>query len=76
MFQSIVAAASANDGYVIGVDVDQSGESEYVVTSAMKGLADAVQWAVAKVYDGTWRSTSPCTSRWWTAPWWWTTTTL
>ena len=50
MFQSIVAA---NDGYVIGVDVDQSGESEYVVTSAMKGLADAVQWAVAKVYDGT-----------------------
>jgi len=50
---SIVAAASANDGYVIGVDVDQSGESEYVVTSAMKGLADAVQWAVAKVYDGT-----------------------
>ena len=53
MFQSIVAAASANDGYVIGVDVDQSGESEYVVTSAMKGLADAVRWAVAKVYDGT-----------------------
>ena len=53
MFQSIVAAASANDGYVSGVDVDQSGESEYVVTSAMKGLADAVQWAVAKVYDGT-----------------------
>ena len=53
MFQSIVAAASANDGYVIGVDVDQSGESEDVVTSAMKGLADAVQWAVAKVYDGT-----------------------
>ena len=53
MFQSIVAAASANDGYVIGVDVDQSGESEYVITSAMKGLADAVQWAVAKVYDGT-----------------------
>ena len=53
LFQSIVAAASANDGYVIGVDVDQSGESEYVVTSAMKGLADAVQWAVAKVYDGT-----------------------
>lgn len=53
MFQSIVAAASVNDKFVIGVDVDQSGESEYVVTSAMKGLADAVQWAVAKVYDGT-----------------------
>ena len=53
MFQSISAAASANDGYVIGVDVDQSGESDAVVTSAMKGLADAVQWAVAKVYDDT-----------------------
>ena len=52
MFQSIVAAASANDCYVVGVDVDQSFESEYVVTSAMKGLADATQWAIAKVYDG------------------------
>ena len=58
MFQSIVAAASANDGYVIGVDVDQAaiidayGEG-MCITSAMKGLADAVQWAVAKVYDGT-----------------------
>ena len=53
MFQSIAAAASANDGYVIGVDVDQSGESDYVVTSAMKGLSDAVQWAVGHVYDST-----------------------
>ena len=53
MFQSIVAAASANDGYVIGVDVDQSGESDTVVTSAMKGLSDAVQWAVGHVYEGT-----------------------
>ena len=53
MFQSVAAAASANDGYVVGVDVDQSSESEQVVTSAMKGLSDAVQWAVAKYYDGT-----------------------
>ncbi len=53
MFQSIVAAASANDGFVVGVDVDQSSESETVITSAMKGLSDAVQWALAKVYDGT-----------------------
>ena len=52
MFQSVAAAASANDGYVVGVDVDQSAESDTVITSAMKGLADAVQWAVAKVYDG------------------------
>ena len=53
MFQSIAAAASANDGYVIGVGVDQAGESDSVVTSAMKGLSDAVQWAVGHVYDGT-----------------------
>ena len=51
MFQSIVAAAAANDGLVVGVDVDQSAQSETVVTSAMKGLSSAVQWAVAKVYD-------------------------
>ena len=53
MFQSISAAASANDGYVVGVDVDQSSESDAVITSAMKGLASAVQWAVGHVYDGT-----------------------
>ena len=53
MFQSISAAASANDGYVVGVDVDQSSESDAVITSAMKGLASAVQWAVGHVYDDT-----------------------
>ena len=53
MFQSIAAAASANDAAVVGVDVDQSYESDTVVTSAMKGLADATKWAIAKVYDGT-----------------------
>ena len=42
------------DGKVVGVDVDQSSESETVVTSAMKGLSDAAEWAIAKVYDGTW----------------------
>ena len=52
MFQSVSAAASANDCFVVGVDVDQSFESDTVVTSAMKGLSSAVQWAVAKVYDG------------------------
>ncbi len=53
MFNSVVAAAAANDGLVVGVDVDQSAQSDTVVTSAMKGLAASVQWAVAKVYDGT-----------------------
>ena len=52
MFQSVAAAASANDAAVVGVDVDQSFESDTVITSAMKGLAASVQWACAKVYDG------------------------
>ena len=54
MFQSVSAAASAEDGKVVGVDVDQSFESPAVITSAMKGLADATQWAIAKHYDGAW----------------------
>lgn len=41
MFQSISAAASAEDGAVIGVDVDQSFESPTVITSAMKGIGEA-----------------------------------
>ena len=54
MFQSIAAAAAENDGFVVGVDVDQSAESDTVITSAMKGLSNATQWAIAKFYDGTW----------------------
>ena len=53
MFQAVAQAAAENDGAVVGVDTDQSFESETVVTSATKGLASAVQWALAKVYDGT-----------------------
>ena len=52
MFQSVAAAAGAEDGKVVGVDVDQSGDSDTVITSAMKGLADSVQWALAKFYAG------------------------
>ena len=54
MFASVAAAASANDGAVIGVDVDQSFESDTVITSAMKGLSSSVVWALTKAYDGTW----------------------
>ena len=54
MFASISAAASANDGYVIGVDVDQSGESDQVITSAMKGIDQAAILAIGHSYDGTW----------------------
>ena len=52
MFQSIAAAAAAEDGKVVGVDVDQSGDSPTVITSAMKGLADATVWAIEKHYAG------------------------
>ena len=54
MFQSIVAAAAAADAYVVGVDVDQSFESETVVTSALKGISEAAQLSIASNYDGTW----------------------
>jgi len=54
MFASIVAAASANDAFVVGVDVDQSFESETVITSALKGLTSATEWAIAKNYNGEW----------------------
>ena len=54
MFASITAAASAEDGKVVGVDVDQSGDSSTVITSAMKGLSDATVWAITKHYEGKW----------------------
>ena len=54
MFTSVAGAAGAEDGYVIGVDVDQSPESPTVITSAMKGLADATQWAIEQHYAGNW----------------------
>ena len=54
MFASVAAAASAEEAKVVGVDVDQSYESATVITSALKGLSDAAQWALAKHYGGTW----------------------
>ena len=54
MFESISSAASANDGLVIGVDVDQSGDSDTVITSAMKGIARAAEVALTSFYEGTW----------------------
>ena len=54
MCQSAFAAAGANDGVVIGVDVDQSSQSEYVITSATKGLREAVMVACDVFYSGKW----------------------
>ena len=54
MFESIAAAASANEAAVIGVDVDQSYQSDTVITSALKGVGEAASWAIGKAYDGSW----------------------
>ena len=54
MFQSIVAAASAEDCKVIGVDVDQSFESDTVITSAMKGIGEAAQQALKAAEGADW----------------------
>ncbi len=54
MFASVADAAAAEDAKVVGVDVDQSFESPAVITSAMKGLADATVWAITKHYEGKW----------------------
>ena len=53
IFDSITAAASANDAAVIGVDVDQSFSSETVITSALKGIGQAAEMALTAAYDGT-----------------------
>lgn len=54
MCQSAFAAASANDGFVIGVDVDQSSQSETVITSATKGIREGVAFSLQKFYDDKW----------------------
>ena len=62
MFASVSAAASANDGYVVGVDVDQSGESPAVVTSAMKGIDQAAILCLGHHFDGTWEEVGGVTT--------------
>ncbi len=54
MYMSAVKAAEKYGGKVIGVEVDQSQASEAVITSAMKNLGAAAEWALTKVYNGTW----------------------
>ena len=57
MFDSISAAASAEDAKVIGVDVDQSSQSPTVITSAMKGIGQAAKTALeAAESDDTWNA--------------------
>ncbi|WP_204612857.1 BMP family lipoprotein [Defluviitalea raffinosedens] len=50
---SVMKAAETAGTKVIGVDVDQSGESETVITSAMKNLSKSVYDAIDEYYRGT-----------------------
>ncbi|MDR0447115.1 MAG: BMP family ABC transporter substrate-binding protein [Treponema sp.] len=49
---SVMAAAQQAGKKVIGVDVDQSGESPTVITSAMKGLRPSVYSCISDYYNG------------------------
>ncbi|MBR4906499.1 MAG: BMP family ABC transporter substrate-binding protein [Clostridia bacterium] len=56
IYLSAVAAATEANGKVIGVDVDQSAESDCIITSAMKGLTNSVVLALEdlKANNGKW----------------------
>lgn len=57
MFQSVKAAAAEYpNAKIIGVDVDQSGESDRVITSAVKGLSASVQKVLGQIYAEKWDS--------------------
>lgn len=51
--KSVIRAAENHEGKVIGVDVDQSSESETVITSAMKDIKSAVYNDVKGFFEGT-----------------------
>ncbi len=52
---SVMKAAEQESGKVIGVDVDQSGESTTVITSAKKELAPSVYETLKKWHEGNWQ---------------------
>ncbi|MBQ0036966.1 MAG: BMP family ABC transporter substrate-binding protein, partial [Firmicutes bacterium] len=55
MLQSVIAAAEKTEnGMIIGVDVDQAGESERVLTSAVKGLRASVYKVLTEWNKGEW----------------------
>lgn len=51
--KSVIRAAENHEGKVIGVDVDQSADSEVVITSAMKNIKSAVYSGIRSYYEGT-----------------------
>jgi len=51
IYLSALAAAEAADGIVIGVDTDQSYESDLIITSAFKNLKGSVEYALTSIYE-------------------------
>ncbi len=51
--KSVIRAAENHEGKVIGVDVDESSESQTVITSAMKDVKTAVYNEVKAYFEGT-----------------------
>ncbi len=49
---SVFAAAEANDGIVVGTDVDQSGESETVISSVLKNVKQSTMDGLQLWHDG------------------------
>ncbi|MCR5234173.1 MAG: BMP family ABC transporter substrate-binding protein [Lachnospiraceae bacterium] len=58
MGRSVFAAAEANGGKVIGVDIDQSAVSETVITSAKKQLGNAVYEGLNDYYNNAFKGGS------------------
>ena len=55
IYTSVVDAAKEYDGKLIGVDVDQHAKlGDICITSAMKGLSEAVNTALADIDAGSW----------------------
>ena len=54
IYLSCLSAADANDGKMIGVDVDQSNVSERIITSAMKALSNSVVKALTDASANGW----------------------
>ncbi|MCL2695618.1 MAG: BMP family ABC transporter substrate-binding protein [Clostridiales bacterium] len=51
---SVIAAAEEAGAKVIGVDVDQSAESDLIITSAMKGLTYSTHMSLLALFENDW----------------------
>ena len=49
---AVMQAAETHGGLVVGVDIDQAGDSPSVITSALKGLHYSVYTAVGMYFEG------------------------